>query len=566
MKKGKVKVLAVIGIILLAAIYYYVTLPAINIHSSDFWMFFIVIVIIAALIYIRRKKLNRYELKNSKGVKVILGILVVVVAAYLIGTLLSSPIVNAKKYQKLLDVKDGEFTKDIEELSFEQIPLLDRDSAAILGNRKMGSMVDMVSQFEVDDLYSQINYQDQPVRVSPLRYASVIKWLTNQKEGIPAYIKIDMATQNTELVKLKEGMKYTTSDHFNRNIYRHLRFKYPTYIFNDLSFEIDDDGVPYWICPVKKFNIGLFGGTTIGRVVLCNAITGETKDYKIEDAPEWIDRAYSADLLVELYDYYGSLKHGYFNSILGQKDCLKTTTGYNYLAIDDDVWVYTGVTSVSGDQSNVGFVLMNQRTMETKFYGIEGATEDSAMSSAEGQVQNLKYKATFPLLLNISGEPTYFIALKDDAGLVKKYAMVNVQKYQIVAIGDTVSSCEAAYTNLMYENGIKEVEKDTREIETITAKITKIAQGVIDGNSHYYVMLEGSDEIFDVSVVDFIDIIKYEVGQEVTVEYKEGDTTNTVLSFNGEELQKTSPSSDGENADNGQQDDTAQAEEGTAQE
>ena len=566
MKKGKVKLLAVIGIILLAAIYYYVTLPAINIHSSDFWMFFIVIIIIAALIYIRRKKLNRYELKNSKGVKIILGILVVVVAAYLIGTLLSSPIVNAKKYQKLLDVKDGEFTKDIEELSFDQIPLLDRDSAAILGNRKMGSMVDMVSQFEVDDLYSQINYQDQPVRVSPLRYASVIKWLTNQKEGIPAYIKIDMATQNTELVKLKEGMKYTTSDHFNRNIYRHLRFKYPTYIFNDLSFEIDDDGVPYWICPVKKFNIGLFGGTTIGRVVLCNAITGETKDYKIEDAPEWIDRAYSADLLVELYDYYGSLKHGYFNSILGQKDCLKTTTGYNYLAIDDDVWVYTGVTSVSGDQSNVGFVLMNQRTMETKFYGIEGATEDSVMSSAEGQVQNLKYKATFPLLLNISGEPTYFIALKDDAGLVKKYAMVNVQKYQIVAIGDTVSSCEAAYTNLMYENGIKEVEKDTREIETITAKITKIAQGVIDGNSHYYVMLEGSDEIFDVSVVDFIDIIKYEVGQEVTVEYKEGDTTNTVLSFNGEELQKTAPSSDGENADNGQQDDTAQAEEGTVQE
>lgn len=546
MKKGKMKLLAVLGIILVAAIYYYVALPAINIHSSDFWMFLIVLIIIAALIYIRRKKLNRYELKTSKGVKAILGILIVVVAAYLIGTLLSSPIVNAKKYQKLLTVKDGEFTKDIEELSFDQIPLLDRDSAAILGNRKMGSMVDMVSQFEVDELYSQINYQNQPVRVSPLRYASLIKWLTNQKEGIPAYIKIDMATQNTELVKLKEGMKYTTSDHFNRNIYRHLRFSYPTYIFNDLSFEIDDDGVPYWVCPVKKFNIGLFGGTTIGRVVLCNAITGETTDYEIEDAPEWIDRAYSADLLVELYDYYGSLKHGYFNSILGQKDCLKTTTGYNYLAIDDDVWVYTGVTSVSGDQSNVGFVLMNQRTMETKFYGIEGATEDSAMSSAEGQVQNLKYKATFPLLLNISGEPTYFIALKDDAGLVKKYAMVNVQKYQIVAIGDTVSSCEEAYTNLMYENGIKEVEKDTREIETMTAKISKIAQGVIDGNSHYYIMLEGSDEIFDVSVVDFIDIIKYDVGQEVTVEYKEGEKSNTVLSLNGEEPDNAAPSTKNE--------------------
>ena len=403
MNKFKMKVTAVIGVILLIGIYYYVTLPAINIHASEFWMYLVVLVILAAVVFIRKKNLNRYDWKESKGLKVILGILAVLVIAYVAGSVLSSPIVNAKKYQELLTVKNGEFTKDIEELSFDQIPLLDKDSAELLGDRKMGSMVDMVSQFEVDELYSQINYQDQPVRVSPLKYASVIKWFTNMREGIPAYIKIDMATQNTELVKLSEGMKYTTSDHFNRNIYRHLRFNYPTYIFNDLSFEIDEDGVPYWICPVKKYNIGLFGGTTIGRVVLCNAITGETKDYAVEDVPQWVDRVYSADLLVELYNYHGTLKHGFFNSVLGQKDCLNTTDGYNYLAIDDDVWVYTGVTSITGDQSNVGFVLMNQRTMETKFYEIEGATESSAMSSAEGQVQNLHYTATFPLLLNISG-------------------------------------------------------------------------------------------------------------------------------------------------------------------
>ncbi len=534
MKKTKLKIIAVLAVVILAAGYYYAALPALNLHSSDLWMFLIILMLFVAAVYIFRKRPTRYELKKLKGFQVIIGILLLLVLVYLIGSLLSSPIVNAKKYQKLLDVKDGEFTKDIEELSFDQIPLLDRDSATILGNRKMGSMVDMVSQFEVDDLYSQINYQNRPVRVSPLRYANLIKWFTNMREGIPAYIQIDMATQNTELVKLGEGMKYTTSDHFNRNIYRHLRFRYPTYIFNELSFEIDDDGVPYWICPVRKYNIGLFGGITVGRVVLCNAVTGETQDYPIEEVPEWIDRAYSADLLVELYDYYGTLKHGYFNSILGQKDCLMTTNGYNYLAIDDDVWVYTGVTSVSGDQSNVGFVLMNQRTMETKFYAIEGATETSAMSSAEGQVQNLKYQATFPLLLNISGEPTYFIALKDDAGLVKKYAMVNVQKYQIVAIGDTVSACEENYTDLMYENGIKTVAEDTREVEKITAPISRIAQGVIDGNSHYFIMLEGSDDIFDISIVEYISIIGYDVGDRVTIEYKEGEEINTVLSLNGE--------------------------------
>lgn len=558
MKKLKTKVILAAVLIILLGIYYYVALPAINIHATEFWIFLIILIVLAAAFFVKKKELNRYEIKNSKGLKVILGLFAVVVIVYLAGTLLSSPIINAKKYQQLMSVETGEFTKDIEELSFDQIPLLDRDSATLLGNRKMGSMVDMVSQFEVDDLYSQINYQDRPVRVSPLRYASVIKWFTNNGEGIPAYIKIDMATQNTELVKLDEGMKYTTSDHFNRNIYRHLRFKYPTYIFNDLSFEVDEEGVPYWICPVKQYNIGLFGGVTIGRVVLCNAITGETTDYAIEDAPQWIDRAYSADLLVELYDYYGTLKHGFLNSVLGQKDCLETTEGYNYLAIDDDVWVYTGVTSVSGDQSNVGFVLMNQRTMETRFYEVEGATEASAMASAEGQVQNLHYTATFPLLLNISGEPTYFIALKDDAGLVKMYAMVNVQKYQIVATGDTVSECEAQYTDLMYENGIKQEAEDTREIMTITAPITKIAQGVVDGNSHFYIMLEGSDAIFDVSVVDFIDIIRYDAGDEVTIEYKEGEQSNTVMSLNGVEK---SGGSSGETEE--AQEATEAAEEGT---
>lgn len=533
MKKIKTKLLIAVLVILVLGIYYYTALPAINIHATEFWVFLIILIILAGLLFVRKKNLDRDELKESKGLKLILGLLAAVVIVYLAGTLLSSPVVNAKKYQQLMTVENGEFTTDIEELSFDQIPLLDRDSATLLGNRKMGSMVDMVSQFEVDGLYSQINYNDRPVRVSPLRYASLIKWFTNQSEGIPAYIMIDMATQDTELVKLDNGMKYTASDHFNRNIYRHLRFRYPTYIFNDLSFEVDEEGVPYWICPVRKYNIGLFGGVTIGRVVLCNAITGETQDYAVEDAPQWIDRAYSADLLVQLYDYYGTLKHGFLNSVLGQKDCLETTEGYNYLAIDDDVWVYTGVTSVSGDQSNVGFVLMNQRTMETRFYEVEGATEASAMSSAEGQVQNLHYTATFPLLLNISGEPTYFIALKDDAGLVKMYAMVNVQKYQIVATGDTVSKCEEVYTDLMYENGIKETAEDTREIRTVTAPITKIAQGVIEGNSHYYIMLDGSDEIFDIPVVDFIDIIRFDVGDEVTIEYKEGNQSNTVLSLNG---------------------------------
>ena len=379
-------------------------------------------------------------------------------------------------------------------------------------------------------LYTQINYQDKPVRVTPLVYASPIKWMTNQKNGIPAYIMIDMATQDTSLVKLDKPIKYSESEYFNRNIYRHLRFHYPTYIFDSLSFEIDDEGTPYWICPVKKYNVGLFGGVTIGRVVICNAQTGEMKDYAIEDCPTWVDRVYSADLLVQLYDYYGTLKNGYLNSILGQKGCLRTTAGYNYLAIDDDVWVYTGVTSVSGDQSNVGFVLMNQRTMECRFYSVAGAEEFSAMASAEGQVQNLGYTATFPLLLNVSGEPTYFMALKDGAGLVKKYAMVNIQKYQNVSIGDTVAECKEAYNKLLKENGIAAADEMSGN-ESVTGKITKIVDAVVEGNSHIYLMLDNKPAIYDVNVAELLEIIRYNVNDKITLRYLPGETVNTVVAL-----------------------------------
>ncbi len=536
--KKTIRYFLIAAITLVAAfVYYYVTIPAFNIHSVGTWWFIIGALVLVGIISSARKIYQEHRngveiIKKDKSLnitvsivtKIYLGILALLLIILAIGALLSSPIVNAKKYQQLLTVQERDFTTDISEVDYNTIPILDKDSAALLGNRKMGSMVDMVSQFEVSGDYSQINYNNKPVRVTPLTYASPIKWLTNQSEGIPAYIKIDMATQDTECVKLEQGIKYSKGEYFNRNLYRHLRFRYPTYIFTEqIFFEIDEQGTPFWICPVKKFNIGLFGGVTIGNVVICNAITGECTDYDIEEVPQWVDKVYQAELLMELYDYSGTLKHGFFNSVLGQKDCLETTNGYNYIALDDDVWVYSGVTSVSGDQSNVGFVLMNQRTMETRFYKIEGATEESAMSSAEGQVQNLGYRATFPLLLNISGEPTYFMALKDDAGLVKMYGMVNIQKYQWVATGNTIKECEKAYSKLLQNNGIaSSLEKQSI---SVSGKITNFIPVNVEGNTHIYFALEGKDKVFDVDMTntDLLDIVKYQVGDTIKVLYTDDD-------------------------------------------
>ena len=545
MKKGtifKLKLSAILFVLIFGAIYYYVTLPAINIHSPGLWKFVLVVLVIVSIVSAIRDisdtinhNSKTFSIKKLSKKNHLFGffflVTILVFCVFGIGFFLSSPVINAGKYKELVNISNGNFEKDIQQISYDEIPLLDKASAEIVGGRKMGTMVDYVSQFEVASDYTQINYKGKPVRITPLAYGNLLKWFTNRSDGIPAYISIDMATQNADCIKLDDGIKYSKSEHFGRLIYRYIRFNYPTYIFDDINLEIDENGTPYWICPVKDYTIGLFGGVTISNVVIVNAVTGEHTDYKVDEVPQWVDHVYSADLLISYYDYYGTLQHGYLNSILSQKGCLKTTEGYNYIALNDDVWVYTGITSVGGDESNVGFVLMNQRTAETKYYQIAGAEEFSAMSSAEGKVQNLGYTATFPLLLNISGEPTYFISLKDSAGLVKMYAMVNIQKYTVVATATTTNECERQYKDMLISNNIQVDDNNVEPVKTtkITGTITKLAYAVVEGNTHYYIALNDGKNIYDIDVSKNLGIVLKNVGDTVSIEYNdisESDTEN----------------------------------------
>lgn len=536
MKKSRT-ILFVLTLLIWAGMYYYY-LPALNIHSEESWMFFVAAVLVGLVLnfwpifkvlFLERDGVVVERAEKWKTAKKLLIVPVALVIVYGVGMLLSSPILRAGAYRELLDVQSGDFASDIHEVNYNQIPILDSDSAARLAEREMGSMVDMVSQYEVSPYFNQINYQGKPVRVTPLQYGDLIKWFTNRSTGVPAYIKIDMTTQDVDLIKLQEGIKISPFEHFGRNLNRYIRFRYPTAMIRAYNFEINDEGVPYWVCSVEDKTIGLFGGTDIKGAVIINAATGEHAYYDVKDVPTWVDKVYDSSLLVEQYDYYGTLVNGFINSVFGQRGCLKSTEGYNYIALDDDVWLYTGVTSIGGDESNVGFVLMNSRTKETKYYQISGAKEISAMSSAEGQVQHLNYVATFPILLNIADEPTYFLSLKDNAGLVKKYAMVNIEKYQIVAIGDTVAECEKTYRSLMAGNGINNV--DTSEAQTITGAITMMKDIVSEGNTFWYLMLEGSDDLFEGKAKEHLEIMKKQVGSTATVEYvPQNEGVNTILS------------------------------------
>ena len=513
------------------AIYFYLALPPINLHDPQFYVFigllcavFCICSLVTSGMSMEEGTPQEYFSFLKRQCKIPLFIVIALVGIYAVGNIASLPLLRASSYRDLLTVEEGDFAQDVNEISFDEIPMLDEVSARRLGDRKLGELADMVSQFEVSESYTQINYQGRPVRVAPLIYGDFFKWLNNRSEGLPAYIRIDMVTQQAEVIRLSDmgldGIRYSPSELFGRRLDRHLRFTYPTFMFGESTFEINEEGHPYWVCPKIEKTIGLFGGTDINGAVLVDAITGQSTYYSREEAPSWIDRVYLADLIVEQYDYHGTYVHGFFNSIFGQKDVTVTTSGYNYIAMNDDVFLYTGITSAGGDQSNVGFLLSNQRTKETTYYAAPGAIEESARDSAEGVVQDLGYTTTFPLLLNVSGEPTYFMSLKDASQLVKMYAMVNVQQYQLVATGTTVSECEANYIRLLNEKGVTTPEQLPQTEQT--GVIEDIRSNVISGTSYYYLRLSGNDFYYAISAENCPEAVVFNAGDTVAVQYAAG--------------------------------------------
>lgn len=526
-KMGKILINLLVTLVV-GAVYFYISLPALNLQSEEFYGF----VLLLCVVYILSALVTSgFDVKGASGLKeyfkfiksqcMPIGILLAgLIVIAIVGQVVSMPIFRAGAYRDLLDVQEmnaEDFSKDVSEISFSEIPTLDLASAQYLGDRQMGTLSDMVSQFEVSDAYTQINYNGQPYRVAALEYADLIKWFTNRSEGLPAYVMVNMVTQKADVIRLPEGqgVKYSPSEPLNRNIARHLRFQYPTFMFGTPVFEVDDQGNPWWIAPKIVKAIGLFGGTDINGAVMVNAITGESQYY--EEVPNWVDNVYNPALIAQQYDYHGTLVHGFINSVFGQRDVKVTTRDSNYIALNDDVYMYTGITSATSDQSNLGFLLSNQRTKETKYYTAPGATEQSAMNSAMGVVQDLGYTATFPLLLNISGEPTYFIPLKDKTQLVKMYAMVNVEQYQIVATDTTVSGCEQKYISLLAEKGITLPEALPQT--TASGVIAELRSAVLDGNTYYFIRLENEEVFYSISAAKNNVAVILNVGDTVTIEH-----------------------------------------------
>lgn len=543
-----------------AGILFYFMLPALNFKSYDLYIYLGAVVasyvVFNALFsnVFGKPEYVPYVKRRAIVPGIIIAVLLVAVG---VGYLVSCEFFRASGYSKIISVDtDSNFSEDIEEQtadSFSEIPKLDEDTAAQLAARALGALKDIgsVSQFTIAPENSQINYQGKPYRVVPLQYADIIKWLVNTREGFPGYVMVNMADESTNFVELKDGsIRYSAYEHFNKLLKRHLRFEFPTYLFADATFEVNDDGDPFWICARLDKTIGLFGGTDVIGIVLVDAVSGECIEYsmdQLKDDPnlQWIDRVYDSDLIVQQYNYYGKYQKGFWNSLLGQKDVIKTTDGYNYIAKNDDVWMYTGVTSVTSDQSIIGFVLVNQRTKEADFYNVTGGTEYSAQQAAEGRVMDLGYTATFPLLLNIGGEPTYFLSLKDPKNqIVQQYALINVANYNNNKMGVTgtdLSKCLASYIESLKEKGItvdinpddvvtpgtnEDKTPDTSKL-TASGTIADIRTAVMGGESYYYIKLDSNEAYFAIAASKDEGVVILNRGDSVTVTYSgEGSIIN----------------------------------------
>lgn len=529
---GKGNVIALIILVLIEAIYYYFAVPSLSIYKVSFWfwLIFTLVGIFVCTLNFKAATVNlaiqKGELEEITPLSKGIGIAIIAcVAVIIIGGFLSSKIVNASKYAGIIQIEDGDFNEDIPPSeNVSDIALMDTDSAVIIGDRAIGSLSDVVSQYEVSENYSTIDYNGRPMKVAPLEYAGFFKYVNNKDDGIPGYVLVDPVKNEATYVELEKPIKYAVSACFKYDLHRHIQSSYPTYDFYGYFFELDNEGNPFYICPVMEPNAGLFGAKSVKGIVICDPCTGDTEYMDVADVPNWVDRVYDGDLACDQYNWYGTLSGGFINSIIGNKGCKITTDDFGYKVMGGDVWVYTGVTSVNGDQSNIGFVMMNSRTGESKYYSIAGAEEHSAMESAEGQVQNLGYEASFPSLINIDGVPTYIMVLKDNAGLVKMYAMVNVEKYNIVATGATQREALNSYRKLMVENGIlTNSQTVSDELPNKTITVEEIRYINMDDQTYVYITAKDGS-VYKQNFAENETLIFIQENDKITVYYMENES------------------------------------------
>lgn len=496
------KSVAIFLLLLITFCIFYFGLPVINYGfvGLPFGLLFLIILWIVFTMRAESKK-EKIDIK-FKPFHRTLGFIALLLLLYvtILPLLTSSAMFYSKDYREMIgEVKDGkEISNHIAPLAINKVRVVDRRLAYLLGEKILGSDPALGSKTELGHFTVQ-KVGDELYWVAPLLHSGFFKWVNNS-EGTDGYVLVSATNErDVQLVQSIDGkplkIKYQREAFFMSQMQRYLYFNgYATTGLEDYTFEIDDNGMPYWVVTKYKKRIGFGGNDAVGVVVL-DAQTGEISEYGIDDAPDWIDRIQPQTFVEDQLNNWGEYVHGYWN--FANENKLQITEGLTLVYGEDGrpYW-YTGLTSVGKDESAVGFVLVDTRTKETTYYHQSGATEYAARRSAEGKVQEKGYSASMPVPYTINNIPTYVMTLKDGGGLVKMYAMVAINDYTIVGVGNTMRETVMSFKNVynMADNRIDPNAVSDRKV--VNSVVSRIQSDIKNGNSFYYFTVDGSPKIF----------------------------------------------------------------------
>jgi len=464
------------------------------------------------------------QFSKIKGLKIpviLLGVLFLYITV--VPTVTSWALLRTEKYRSLIGtIENGkDLSQNMLPISLDKIRVVDQSLAEILGDKVLGSQSALGSQVYPGE-YNIQKVGDDLYWVAPLLHSGFFKWINNL-QGTNGYIMVNACNErDVKLVQDINGqkvyVKYQPEGYLFQNLARYIYFNgYWNCGTTDYSFEIDDAGMPYWVITKYKKTIG-FAGEEAEAVVVLNAQTGEIKEYAIGAAPVWVDRIQPAPFVETQLNNWGEYVHGYWN--FSNKDKLQITEKMSLVyGNDNQAYWYTGLTSVGADESTVGFVLVNTRTKKAVWYKQSGATEFAAQNSAIGKVQEKRFSATLPIPYNINNIPTYVMSLKDNGGLVKMYAMVAIEDYTIVGVGNTMRETLMAYKNAFNSTGNKISAKSKTEKEIIQSVILRINSDVKNGNSFYYFTVKSIQKVFIGSSQISNDFPITEIGDSVAISY-----------------------------------------------
>jgi hypothetical protein len=456
---------------------------------------------------------------KDKTFRLSLVLMLVPFLGFVLLSALSSPLFWSKDYVDQLGKSvTREFSKDIEAIDVTQLPIVDKALAYKLADKKLGEKPSLGSQVTLGEpTIQQVN--GKLVWVVSLEHSGFFKWIFN-REGTPGYIVVS-ATDPKDIIYVdKYNIKYQPNGFFGDDLTRTVRFSGSLFEgITDYSFELNDKGEPFWVVSVYH-KTKLLALDEVTGVALVNAQTGEVKNYRLNEVPSWVDRVQPRSIINNQINNRGKYIHGVFN--FSNKDKYQTSEGSAIVYYNNNCYMFTGLTSVGADESATGFIMVNLKTKESIVYQMSGATEYAAQQSAEGKVQHLGYKATFPLIVNVNGIPTYFMALKDKEGLIKQYSFVSVKDYTSVGVGESVNDALLSFKQATRDVP-GDIDNTQDEVINITDTVDRIAIERTNQTTIYKIILSNHKDkmfIFSYDVSNELAITKE--GDSVTVSYYEG--------------------------------------------